>query len=219
MNVPMKPLLGLFAVLALAPTLACAEASPPQQAGKAVQAFATALKGELVATRDGEYVPLWVDGIHGKALKFMASNYVKVPDFSDPIGPDGKIDRISMSYWINKTGHCGYGGNDYDFYDVAENTWISSPIVPDYPPRAWNHGINVAGVMVNAIASALISFSKTLVPPSRAQQLVRWLIGFIELPTTTALLASSVLRTHPGATILHNLICSRAVPEIVEASG
>jgi hypothetical protein len=69
------------------------------------------LKGELVATRDGEYVPLWVDGIHGKALKFMASNYVKVPDFSDPIGPDGKIDRISMSYWINKTGHCGYGGH------------------------------------------------------------------------------------------------------------
>jgi hypothetical protein len=45
----MKPLLGLFAALALAPTVACAEASPPQQAGKAVQAFATALKGELMA--------------------------------------------------------------------------------------------------------------------------------------------------------------------------
>lgn len=69
------------------------------------------LKGELVATHDGEYVPLWVDGIHGKAMKFMASNYVKVPDFVDPVGPDGKIDRISMSYWINKTGHCGYGGH------------------------------------------------------------------------------------------------------------
>ncbi|MBW2524121.1 MAG: iron ABC transporter permease [Deltaproteobacteria bacterium] len=49
--------------------------------------------------------------------------------------------------------------------------------------------ILLAGVMVNAIASALISFSKTLVPPSRAQQLIRWLIGFIELPTTTALVA------------------------------
>ena len=49
MNVPMKPLLGLFAALTLAPTLVCAEASPPQQAGKAVQAFATALKGELMA--------------------------------------------------------------------------------------------------------------------------------------------------------------------------
>lgn len=38
--------------------------------------------------------------------------------------------------------------------------------------------------------------------------------------TTTALLAASVLRSHPGATILHNLICSRAVPEtIVEHGG
>ena len=32
--------------------------------------------------------------------------------------------------------------------------------------------------------------------------------------TTTALLASATLRQHPGATILHNVICSRAVPEI-----
>ena len=37
--------------------------------------------------------------------------------------------------------------------------------------------------------------------------------------TTTALLASAVLRTNPGATILHNLICSRAVPEVVREYG
>ena len=37
--------------------------------------------------------------------------------------------------------------------------------------------------------------------------------------TTTALLASAVLRTHPGATILHNLICSRAVPETISEHG
>jgi phosphomannomutase len=38
--------------------------------------------------------------------------------------------------------------------------------------------------------------------------------------TTTALLAAAVLRTNPGATILHNLICSRAVPEtIIEHGG
>ena len=56
-------------------------------------------------------------------------------------------DRGQIIYWGG--GHCGYGGNDYDFYDVAENTWISSPAIPDYPPRAWNHGINVAGVTFN----------------------------------------------------------------------
>ncbi|NND74660.1 MAG: phosphomannomutase/phosphoglucomutase [Ilumatobacter sp.] len=37
--------------------------------------------------------------------------------------------------------------------------------------------------------------------------------------TTTALLAVSALRQHPGATILHNLICSRAVPEVVHEHG
>jgi phosphomannomutase len=37
--------------------------------------------------------------------------------------------------------------------------------------------------------------------------------------TTTALLASTILRTHPGATILYNLICSRSVPEVIREHG
>lgn len=37
--------------------------------------------------------------------------------------------------------------------------------------------------------------------------------------TTTAILASAVLRKNPGATILHNLICSRAVPEVISECG
>lgn len=37
--------------------------------------------------------------------------------------------------------------------------------------------------------------------------------------TTTALLATAMLRSSPGATILHNLICSRAVPEVVAEQG
>lgn len=37
--------------------------------------------------------------------------------------------------------------------------------------------------------------------------------------TTTAILAVSMLRANPGATILHNLICSRAVPETIKAHG
>ena len=36
---------------------------------------------------------------------------------------------------------------------------------------------------------------------------------------TTAILAAAVLRTHPGATVLHNLICSRSVPEIIRENG
>ncbi|HWH34178.1 MAG TPA: phosphomannomutase/phosphoglucomutase [Acidimicrobiales bacterium] len=36
---------------------------------------------------------------------------------------------------------------------------------------------------------------------------------------TTALVAVGMLEKHPGATILHNLICSKAVPEIVTERG
>ena len=37
--------------------------------------------------------------------------------------------------------------------------------------------------------------------------------------TTTALVAAAMLDKHPGATILHNLICSKAVPEIIRELG
>lgn len=37
--------------------------------------------------------------------------------------------------------------------------------------------------------------------------------------TTTAIIADWFLAQHPGSSIVYNLICSRAVPEIVEASG
>ena len=37
--------------------------------------------------------------------------------------------------------------------------------------------------------------------------------------TTTAMVASVMLERHPGATILYNLICSRAVPEVINEFG
>ena len=37
--------------------------------------------------------------------------------------------------------------------------------------------------------------------------------------TTTAIVAAAVLEKHPGATILHNCICSKAVPEVVRERG
>lgn len=37
--------------------------------------------------------------------------------------------------------------------------------------------------------------------------------------TTTALIAEQLLRKHPGETILYNLICSWAVPEVIEENG
>jgi phosphomannomutase len=37
--------------------------------------------------------------------------------------------------------------------------------------------------------------------------------------TTTAMVASAMLGRHPGATVLYNLICSKAVPEVIEETG
>ncbi|MCC6525266.1 MAG: iron ABC transporter permease [Polyangiaceae bacterium] len=61
--------------------------------------------------------------------------------------------------------------------------------------------ILLAGVMVNAIAAALVTFAKSLVPPARAQQMLRWLTGFIELPNAPAL-AATALYVLAGALLL-----------------
>ena len=52
--------------------------------------------------------------------------------------------------------------------------------------------ILLAGVMVNAVAAALVTFLKVFVGPARAQQLLRWLTGFVDLPTTSSLVMTAI---------------------------
>jgi iron complex transport system permease protein len=52
--------------------------------------------------------------------------------------------------------------------------------------------ILLAGVVVNAIAAAAITFLKTLVRSDVAQSLLYWLAGFIDVPTRGALVAVAV---------------------------
>ena len=47
----------------------------------------------------------------------------------------------------------------------------------------------LAGVVVNAIASAAITFLKTLVSPAKAQELLFWLMGFLDVPSRASLVA------------------------------
>jgi iron complex transport system permease protein len=47
----------------------------------------------------------------------------------------------------------------------------------------------LAGVVVNAIASAAITFLKTLVAPAKAQELLFWLMGFLDVPSSASLVA------------------------------
>lgn len=52
--------------------------------------------------------------------------------------------------------------------------------------------IVLAGVIVNAIAASVITFVKTLVSAAKAQELLFWLMGFLDVPSTPQLVACSV---------------------------
>lgn len=53
-------------------------------------------------------------------------------------------DRGLILYWGG--GHCGYGGNDVDAYDVEAHTWRAVDPAPEFPQRAWDKGVRLAGV-------------------------------------------------------------------------
>jgi iron complex transport system permease protein len=61
----------------------------------------------------------------------------------------------------------------------------------------------LAGVVVNAIASAAITFSKTIVRATKAQELLYWLMGFLDVPSPRALVFVG-LYVLAGAAILWN---------------
>ena len=58
-------------------------------------------------------------------------------------------DKNRIVYWGG--GHCGYGGDDYDFYDIEEHTWTPSPVAAGYPERNWDKsgGVYPAGLMLS----------------------------------------------------------------------
>jgi iron complex transport system permease protein len=64
--------------------------------------------------------------------------------------------------------------------------------------------ILLAGVIVNALASALITVVKSFVPPPRAAQLLRWLTGFITLPAPLDLAVVAAYVGVGGAVLLHD---------------
>lgn len=53
--------------------------------------------------------------------------------------------------------------------------------------------ILLAGVIVNAFASALVTFVKTLVSASKSQELLLWLVGFLDAPSGAALASTAVI--------------------------
>ncbi|HSO36449.1 MAG TPA: iron ABC transporter permease [Labilithrix sp.] len=50
----------------------------------------------------------------------------------------------------------------------------------------------LSGIVVNSIASAAITFVKTLVVPAKAQELLFWLMGFLDVPSRASLVALAI---------------------------
>ncbi|HEY1957531.1 MAG TPA: iron ABC transporter permease [Polyangiaceae bacterium] len=62
--------------------------------------------------------------------------------------------------------------------------------------------ILLAGVVVNAVASAAITFLKTLVPERVAQDILFWLVGFLDTPASPAALPLVAMYVAIGAIVL-----------------
>jgi iron complex transport system permease protein len=60
----------------------------------------------------------------------------------------------------------------------------------------------LAGIIVNAIASAAITFIKTLVSQAKAQELLFWLMGFLDVPSRASLYALAIYVAIGGVALL-----------------
>jgi iron complex transport system permease protein len=71
-------------------------------------------------------------------------------------------------------------------------------------PGSRGTSVLLAGVVVNAIASAAITFVKTLITPSKAQELLFWLMGFLDVPSRTSLVAIAIYVALGSAVLLRD---------------
>jgi iron complex transport system permease protein len=62
----------------------------------------------------------------------------------------------------------------------------------------------LAGVVVNAIASAIITFTKTLISATQAQELLVWLMGFLDVPSRMSLAFVSLYVAIGAAVLLRD---------------
>jgi iron complex transport system permease protein len=62
----------------------------------------------------------------------------------------------------------------------------------------------LAGIVVNAIASAAITFAKTLISATQAQELLTWLMGFLDVPSRLSLAFVSIYVAIGAAVLLRD---------------
>ncbi len=105
---------------------------------------------------------------------------------------------LAEPYVLGVSGGSALGATVAMIFGAQTLTWLGASVVPLAAllggscstvlvyalVQRWpdgRHAILLAGVIVNAIASALITFIKTLVSASRAQELLYWLTGYLDV--------------------------------------
>lgn len=71
-------------------------------------------------------------------------------------------------------------------------------------PRDRGVSVLLSGIVVNGMASAVITFVKTLVTQSKAQELLFWLTGFLDVPPRSSLISMGAYVAIGSAILLHD---------------
>lgn len=116
---------------------------------------------------------------------------------------------LAEPYVLGVSGGAAFGATVAILLGAGGATWLGASVLPlaalaggllatvlvyglaSFAGSARATNILLAGVIVNAIASALITFLKTLVTASKAQELLYWLTGFLDVPSIASLVCVS----------------------------
>jgi alpha-galactosidase len=73
----------------------------------------------------------WTNGKFGNAVKIKSDQCIKIPDFAEPLNKDGRIEELSLSFWVSTPGKVGYnrigkGTGTPKGVETDDNWFISS---------------------------------------------------------------------------------------------
>lgn len=129
---------------------------------------------------------------------------------------------LAEPYVLGVSGGSALGATVAILLGLTGATWIGASIVPllallggigatvlvyafaAAAPSSRGTSVLLAGIVVNAVASAAITFLKTLVSQSKAQELLFWLMGFLDVPSRTSLVMLTIYVAVGSAVLLRD---------------
>lgn len=127
---------------------------------------------------------------------------------------------LAEPYLLGVSGGSAFGATVALLFGLGVSTWLGAAVVPlaalaggmgatalvqalaRSPGEKGSERVLLAGVVVNSIASSAITFLKTLVSASKAQELLFWLVGFLDVPSPTTLVVLSLYLAAGAAFLL-----------------